>query len=307
MAYSDYDILSELEPKAEEYLNRHLRTAKEWFPHEYVPWRQGRDFDIEPWTPDQPSVSQTAQTALEVNLLTEDNLPGYHRAVFRLFGGDGAWQTWANRWTAEEGRHSIVLRDYLTVTRNVDPVQLERGRMQQNEQGYDSDADTALDGMAYVSFQELATRISHRNTGRYTGEPVCDRILRRISADENLHMIFYRDVLNAAFEIAPSDATRAVARQVIDFEMPGAGIPGFIRKAFTIAQAGIYDLRNHHDEVVWPLLRHLRVFEATGLDPEAEKAREELGAFLERLDATATRYEDKRAQRHARTAERAAG
>ena len=34
--------------------------------------------------------------------------------------GDGAWINWVNRWTAEEGRHAIVLRDYLVVTRNID-------------------------------------------------------------------------------------------------------------------------------------------------------------------------------------------
>ena len=57
-----------------------------------------------------------------------------------MFGkGDGAWINWVGRWTAEEGRHAIVLRDYLTVTRNIDPVLLERGRMTQLQQGYDHD------------------------------------------------------------------------------------------------------------------------------------------------------------------------
>jgi hypothetical protein len=35
-------------------------------------------------------------------------------------GGDGACIDRVGRWSAEEGRHSIVLRDYLTVTRNLD-------------------------------------------------------------------------------------------------------------------------------------------------------------------------------------------
>ena len=38
--------------------------------------------------------------------------------------------------------------------------------------------------------------------------------------------------------------------------MPGVGIHGFTRKALQMAQAGIYDLRIHHDEILWPLLRH---------------------------------------------------
>jgi acyl-[acyl-carrier-protein] desaturase len=61
---------------------------------------------------------------------------------------------------------------------------------------------TTLRGLAYVAFQELATRISHRNTGRYSQDPVADRIMARIAADENLHMVFYRDLLDAAIEVA---------------------------------------------------------------------------------------------------------
>ena len=44
------DLLSELEPVAERLLNRHLGMAKEWFPHDYVPYSLGRDYDKEPWT-----------------------------------------------------------------------------------------------------------------------------------------------------------------------------------------------------------------------------------------------------------------
>ena len=48
-----------------------------------------------------------AQIAFEVNLLTEDNLPSYHREIADAFGRDGAWGTWVHRWTAEEGRHAL--------------------------------------------------------------------------------------------------------------------------------------------------------------------------------------------------------
>jgi acyl-[acyl-carrier-protein] desaturase len=51
--HPDHGLLCELEPVAERLLDRHLSMAKEWMPHEYVPWSLGRDFDTEPWTPDQ--------------------------------------------------------------------------------------------------------------------------------------------------------------------------------------------------------------------------------------------------------------
>jgi acyl-[acyl-carrier-protein] desaturase len=295
---SELDLLRELEPVAEAGLERHMRIAKEWMPHEYVPWGQGRDFTELPWEPGQSTLSPIAQTAFEVNLLTEDNLPSYHREIASAFGRDGVWGTWVHRWTAEEGRHSLCMRDYLLVTRAVDPIELERGRMRQVEQGYDSVTPSGprsqLEVMAYVSFQELATRISHRNTGVYTEDPVAERLLARVAADENLHMIFYRDLVAAALELTPSDTVRAIVKEVIGFQMPGVGIADFDRKARQIAKAGIYDLRIHHDEVVWPLLRKWGVFELEGLDPAAEAARDELKAFLDALDGLATRYEERR-------------
>ena len=44
-------------------------------------------------------------------------------------------------------------------------------------------------------------------------------------------------------------------------------MPDFARNAVTIAMAGIYDLRLHHDEVVTPILRFWRVFERDDLGP----------------------------------------
>ena len=290
----DVELLRELEPEAGRLYDRHAKVAQEWFPHDFIPYRLGRDFDKDPWTPDQPRLTGVAQTAFEIGLLTEDNLPSYHRLIHGMFGkGDGAWINWVGRWTAEEGRHAIVLRDYLTVTRNIDPVLLERGRMSQLQQGYDHDSPTTLRGLAYVAFQELATRISHRNTGRYSDDPVADRIMVRIAADENLHMVFYRDILGAALRIQPSAAVRAIVDEVLAFEMPGAGIPGFLRKAASIAKAGIYDLRVHREEVLLPILRHWRIFELEGLDAAAEDARTRLAAHLEALDAAARRFEER--------------
>jgi acyl-[acyl-carrier-protein] desaturase len=293
----DMALLRELEPEAGRLYDRHAKVAQEWFPHDFIPYRLGRDFDKEPWTPDQPRLTGVAQTSFEIGLLTEDNLPSYHRLIHGMFGkGDGAWLNWVGRWTAEEGRHAIVLRDYLTVTRNIDPIALERGRMTQLQQGYDHDSPSTLRGLAYVAFQELATRISHRNTGRYSDDPVADRIMVRIAADENLHMVFYRDILGAALQLQPSAAVRAIVAEVLAFEMPGAGIPGFLRKAAQIAKAGIYDLRIHRDEVLLPILRHWRIFELEGLDGAAEEARRRLARHLEELDTAATRFEERMAR-----------
>src|SRR6266508_4597447 len=143
-------LLAELEPCAAELLDRHLATAREWFPHLLVPWSRGRDFDPDQdCDPDDADLSAAARSALFVNLLTEDNLPHYFRTISERFGRDDAWGTWTRRWTAEEGRHAIVIRDYLTVTRAIDPVALERARMAQVQCGVVPEPDTPYDGLVY--------------------------------------------------------------------------------------------------------------------------------------------------------------
>jgi acyl-[acyl-carrier-protein] desaturase len=170
--------------------------------------------------------------------------------------------------------------------------------------GYDSGDKTALEAVTYVSFQELATRVSHRNTGKVTGDPIADKLLARISKDENLHMVFYRNIVSAALDIAPDATMRAIADEVIGFEMPGATMAGFRRNSMIIAKAGIYDLRLHHDDVIMPVLRHWNVLDRTDFGPEGEQARVELAAFLEALDAQATKFVDRREENRARVAAR---
>ena len=298
-------LLTELEPVVAANLDRHLGLAKPWHPHDYEPWSRGRDFAFlggEDWQPEDSPLDPVAQTAMIVNLMTEDNLPSYHREIATRFGRDGAWGQWVGRWTAEEGRHAIAMRDYLVVTRGVDPVALEELRMQHMQAGYDSGDKSMLQALAYVSFQELATRVSHRNTGRATGCLLAEQLLARISTDENLHMVFYRNLMAAAFDLAPDAAMGAVRDEVVGFAMPGQGMPNFLRNSVTIAKAGIYDLRLHHDEVIVPVLKFWRVFERTDLGPEGEQARTELDAFLVGLDASATRFTDQRERARARAA-----
>ncbi len=102
-------------------------------------------------------------------------------------------------------------------------------------------------------------------------------------------------MLSEAIKIDPSAAVHAIADEITDFQMPGAGMVNITRKAAQIAKAGIYDLRVHHDEVIWPLLNHWGVFDLANLDPSAELRRAELGRFLTGLDAQASRFEARRA------------
>ncbi len=294
-------ILHELESTVGQLLDRHLASSKEWFPHEYVPYSRGRDHDPDQaWSPELADLGgaeldDAVRSALLVNLLTEDNLPYYFRSVERMFGPDGPWGTWVRRWTAEEGRHAMVIYGYLMTTRAIDPVELERSRMAQVSGGVTPDPPTTQDGFAYLALQELATRISHRATGQMLGDPVGYEVMMRVAADENLHQLFYRDLAEAALQVDPNGMVVAIERQVAEFAMPGVGIPDFPRHATAIARAGIYDLAVHHDQILVPVvLRHWKVDQLEGLNAEAEQARERLMARLAKSERVARRMSERR-------------
>ncbi|MFF2552902.1 acyl-ACP desaturase [Nocardia sp. NPDC058058] len=308
------ELLTELEPVAAENVDRHLSLAKEWHPHDYVPWDEGRNFAAmggQDWDPSQSRLSELAKAAMITNLLTEDNLPSYHREIAENFSQDGAWGTWVGRWTAEENRHGIVMRDYLVVSRGVDPVALEEARMIHMTNGFASPAQVNQDdagflySVAYVTFQELATRVSHRNTGRVCDDPIADRMLQRIAADENLHMIFYRNMCNAALDLSPDQTLDAITLILENFQMPGAGMPNFRRNGVLMAKHGIYDLRQHLEEVVNPVLKKWRIFERDDFTARGEETRERLGLFLEKLGKDVIKFEEQRDRMLAREAAKA--
>ncbi len=295
------ELRAELVPTGEQLLERHLATAKEWFPHELVPWSRGRDFAPgERFDPDASPIPAGARRALLVNLLPEDNLPHYYRPLVSPFGTTDVWAEWNRRWTAEEGRHSIVIRDYLTVTRSIDLRALERARMAQVSAGRVPDPPGIRDGIVYVALQELATRIAHRNTGKLLDDPAGEAVMSRVAADENLHHIFYRDLVAAALELDPSGMVAAIDRQVRTFEMPGAGIPDFSTHARRIADVGVYDFKSHHDNILVPVVfKHWRIEQLQNLKAAAEQARERVIDHIERVGLAAKRMVARRARRTA--------
>lgn len=320
------DILRELEPTVEASYNKHLEAASDWHPHDYVPWGEGKNFAYldhekneelfgkgkklegvylqgEDWTPTQSKLSGVARTAMLVNLLTEDNLPSYHREIATVFGRDNAWGAWVHQWTAEEHKHGTAMYSYLMATRAIDPVEYERARMEHMKQGYDSGDKTPLEAIMYVSIQELATRIAHRNTGAVSGadgDQLAEHLLTRIAADENLHMIFYRNLGKEALKIAPSETILALTKEVTKFQMPGSNsIPGFWEKAVDIAEAGIYDLGIHANKIIKPTLKFWNV-EGVGdgeLTDQAKTARDKLFRYVAKMDEIVETQSQQRAEK----------
>lgn len=276
---TDGDLLLRLEPAVEENLSRHIEEAEDWHPHDFAPWDDGRNFAFlggEDWAPEQSHLSDVEILSATVGVLVADNLPAYHRELARALTGLGAWWKWTGRWTSEENRQAIALRDFLVLTRAVDPVALERVRMEEMTRGYSAPSLHVLDIISHFAIDETAAALRNTNTVALGGDEVLGKILTKIAADDTRQATFYVNVVNEAFGVAPDQMARAVADRVSGFAIPVVDLPSKKNSTEALAEAGIYDEDQQRDKVFKPLLERWNFFGRDDLGDDGKKAREEL-------------------------------
>ncbi len=237
------------------------------------------------------------RSSIYVNLLTEDNLPYYTHSLLAHAPKGHPIRDWNHQWTMEENRHAMVMRDWVHISRCIDPTLLEEGRRVQMGKGEVPEPESIAELISYVSFQERATQIAHRNTGAHLPkeDKIGRNVLALVAGDETKHYLFYRDLALAAFAIDPSTMMIAVAKQVSSFAMPGTGIPSFTRHAVRIAKEGIYGLGQYLKDVLDPVLGLWDVNHLAGLSEEAERARLDLDAVVAKITETVERMSQKAA------------
>ncbi|BDT88977.1 acyl-ACP desaturase [Nocardia cyriacigeorgica] len=275
---TDRELLESLAVEVELNLRRHVEAADGWQPHDYVPWDDGRNFGFLggiDWEPDQSELGEVAKLALTVSVLIADNLPSYHREIGKYLR-TGAWWRWVGRWTAEENRHEIMIRNYLMVTRAVDPVELERLRMDHMTKGFRRPPLHLLDVLANAAFEEAASALRHRNTAALNENPIVTAISERIAVDDELQAEFFANLIAAAFDQVPDQAMRAVADMIAAFHVPTVTLPDGRSSDEVLAEAGIYDPAKEGELVFAPLLQRWNVFTRTDLGEAGEAARAEL-------------------------------
>jgi len=297
LAKSDADLLSAIAPEVERLYNRHLEAPRLWFPHEQIDWGSGENFADRPWSSADYPLTDGVRSSIYVNLLTEDNLPYYTSTLLAHSPLGHPLRDWNHQWTMEENRHSMVMRDWVHTSRCIDPSLLEVGRRVQMQRGEVPNPSSIAELITYVSFQERATQIAHRNTGAKLpkGDKVGRNVLALIAGDETKHYLFYRDLALAAFAIDPSTMMIAAAKQAREFAMPGTGIPSFTRHAVRIAREGIYGLGQFLRDVLDPVLNLWDVDHLAGLSADAEAARQELSDFVTAMGVTVERMAQKAA------------
>ena len=207
-----------------------MSTAKEWFPHEMVPWSRGRDYAAdEVWDPGdhealRRSAAQRAVPQHPHRGQPPALLPPDQRQV---------------RQRRRLGRMEPPLDGRRGPARDRDP-RLPRGARARSTSARSSaracvrsrwarcPTPTPSPTASSTSRCRSSPPASRTATpGKLLNDPQGAAIMSRVAADENLHHLFYRDLVSAALEIDPSGMVAAIDRQVRSFEMPGAGIADF--------------------------------------------------------------------------------
>ena len=243
----------ELEPVVADNLARFLDTADSWYAHDYVPFDKGRDFEFlggVDWDASQVTLPKDVVDALEVLLITKDNLAGYHRELVEHFILADKWGRWLGRWTAEENLHAIAIRQYLVVTRNTDPNADERVRVNHVMRGYRAEHYGQIETLVFMAFWERAHAVYLSNLEARITEPALKNLVGRIRRDEERHQEFFGNLVAHCLETHRDQTICAIARRANAFPVIGGDILEYRdNKVRTVAEAGIFD-QNAADTVV---------------------------------------------------------
>lgn len=234
----------ELEPVVEQNLTRHLDTEDPWFAHDYVPFEQGENFAFlggHDWDPSQVTLPKHITDALEILLIEKDNLAGYHREFVFSFILEAKWGRWIGRWTAEEHLHAIALRNYLVVTREIDPAANEDVRVEHVMNGYRADTYSQIERLVFMAFYERANAVYCRNLQAQIDEPVLKALMGRIAKDEERHEEFFGNLVAHCLTYSRDETIEAIARRAAELDVVGADIDAYADKREVVADAGIFD------------------------------------------------------------------
>lgn len=234
----------ELEPVVATELRRHLDSEDLWYGHDYVPFDKGENFAFlggVDWEPSQVSLPKPVTDALEILLITKDNLGGYHRELVEHFILEEQWGRFLGRWTAEEHLHAIALRNYLVVMREIDPTANEDVRVEHVMKGYRADTYSQIETLVFMAFFERAHAVYIRNLQGQITEPVLGALLGRIAVDEERHEQFFANLVSYLLTEHRAETVAAIAARAAELDLIGADIDAYQDKVAQVASAGIFD------------------------------------------------------------------
>jgi acyl-[acyl-carrier-protein] desaturase len=165
---------------------------------------------------------------------------GHHRELVEHFILEEGWAHWIGRWTAEEHLHAIALREYLVVTREVDPTANEDARVQYVVKGYRGDTYTQVETLVYMAFRERTHAVFCRNLAAQLEEPILAGLIDRIARDEARHEAIFSNLVAHCLDYTRDETIAAIAARAADLDVVGADIDTYQDKVQNVAEAGIF-------------------------------------------------------------------
>ena len=295
---------------------KYLKSVEEsWQPQDWLPDLTKEDWidSVQAFREPAESLSDAVLVVLVGDMITEEALPTYQTLINGFEGitdktgaDPSPWAKWTRGWTAEENRHGDLLNKYLYLTGRVDMRSVEVTIQNLIRNGFDpSTAQDPYKGFVYTSFQERATKISHKNVAqlaRSEGENSLQGICSAIAADEARHEKVYTNFMRHIFEQDPNGSVMAFydlmrAQIVMPSHLMQDGTdPNLFEDFSAIAQQlGVYTVK-HYAEIIDHLVSTWNVENLTGLSGESAKAQDYLCLLGSRYAKLAERSQRRRSR-----------
>ena len=296
------EVIKSIEGFVGDQLNSLLMNVDEsWQPSDFLP-----DMNTDNWIERLTDFRQRAVAlsdevlvVLVGDMVTEEALPTYQTWLNRLHGvtdhtgaSPSPWARWSRGWTSEENRHGDLLNKYLYLTGRVDMRSIETTIHHLINNGFNpqTENDPYL-GFVYTSFQERATKISHRNVGvlaKRAGEDHLHKICGMIAGDEARHEKAYKLFMTKIFERDPAKAVLAFAQMMKSkIAMPamlmddGRDKKIFSKFSLVAQKIGVYTTKDYA-EIIEALVNEWKIEGLTGISGASAKAQEYLCGLSER-------------------------
>lgn len=260
-------------------------------------------------------LSDDLLTVLVGDMITEEALPSYSMWIQQIDGVDksgepkNGWGEWLRKWTAEENRHGDLLNKYLYLTGRVNMRAVEVTIQNLLSDGADIGVGTdAYKTFVYTSFQEIATRISHRNVAvqaNKMGDKMLAKMCGLIAADENRHAGAYKGFFQKCLDIDTDNALlafydmmrRKITMPAMYMRESGLKLGETFEKFSHVAEKTKIYTPGDYTDILENLIKSWDLENLKGLGDKAEAAQQYLCSLPDRYRKVAERFSN-RVQEH---------
>lgn len=281
---SNEDLINALEKALPEISEEHAEGAISWTPSDWVPWDLGRNFAFlggDDYVPADSKVSDTVATGLLALLLSKDNLPSFHRVLAMHFPVFSDWRQLVGVWTAEDNRHSLVLRDYLVVTRAMDPVEAENFRRIHVVAGWRQTPEAVenlgpMDVLSLLAVHENQCVAFVDSLLTHVEDDTLKQILGKVRTDDAVQAATFQAFLMAGMVADQETTVLAVDRALAGIEHIGSDIADFDDRRDFIAD---FEDVSTDSAIAAKFAQELKLDSVQELSDEAEAARQRILAL----------------------------